>query len=211
MKKFSHLLVLLVASLTLVSCFHKDKPNYQYFPQMYISPSYETYGEYEIFPNQMEAMTPPENTVPRGWTPFDYKNTFEDRARAKDELKNPLPITDENLENGKKMYDLYCAVCHGAKGDGQGILVKREKFLGVPNYKDRDITEGSIYYTIMYGLNTMGSHASQTNEKERWQITMYVQKLRANLKGEDFPPKTTSEEEVTNAENNPVVEANNQH
>ncbi len=211
MKKIIHITVLLVASLTLVSCFQKDKPNYQYFPQMYISPSYETYGNYEIFPDQMEAMTPPENTVPRGWKPFNYKNTFEDRARAKEELKNPLSISDENLDNGKKMYDLYCAVCHGAKGDGQGILVKREKFLGVPSYADRDITEGSTYYTIMYGLNTMGSHSSQTNEKERWQITMYVQKLRANLKGEDYPPKTTSEQEVTNAENNPVVEANNQH
>ena len=199
MKKLINISILLVASLTIVSCYHKDKPNYQYFPQMYISPSYETYGEYDVFPDKTEAMTPPESTIPRGWKPFEYKNTFEDRNRAKEELKNPLPITEENLANGKEMYNLYCAVCHGAKGDGQGILVKREKFLGIPNYKDRDITEGSIYYTIMYGLNTMGSHASQTNEKERWQITMYVQKLRASLKGEEFPDNATDIEE-TNTE-----------
>jgi mono/diheme cytochrome c family protein len=187
MKKLIKIPIMLVASLTLVSCFQKDKPNYQYFPNMYVSPSYETYGEYDVFPNQIEAMTPPENTIPRGWKPFDYQNTNEDRMRAKEELKNPMPITQENLDNGKKMFDLYCAICHGPKGDGQGTLVKREKFLGVPSYADRDITEGSIYYTMMYGLNTMGSHASQTNEKERWQITMYVQKLRATLKGEEFP------------------------
>ncbi len=210
MKKFIHITLLLVASLTMVSCFQKDKPNYQYFPQMYISPSYETYGKYSVFPDHMEAMIPPKNTIPRGWKPFDYENTFEDRARAKDELKNPLSISEENLDNGKKMYDLYCAVCHGAKGDGQGILVKREKFLGVPSYKDREITEGSIYYTIMYGLNTMGSHASQTDEKERWQITMYVQQLRAQLKGEDFPVNEVQAEDNT-AENNTVVEAANQH
>lgn len=207
MKKLIKISFILVASLTLVSCFQKDKPNYQYFPNMYISPSYETYGEYDVFPNQMEAMTPPENTIPRGWKPFDYKNTNEERMRAKEELKNPLPITQENLDNGKKMFDLYCAICHGAKGDGQGTLVKREKFLGVPNYADRDITEGSIYYTIMYGLNTMGSHASQTNENERWQITMYVQKLRADLKGEAFSLDETPKENANLINQETLAEA----
>ena len=79
------------------------------------------------------------------------------------------------------MYDIYCISCHGKNGAGDGTLVQREKFLGVPNYKDRDITEGSIYQVIMYGRNMMGSHASQLTVKERWQITMYVQQLRTEL------------------------------
>ena len=64
--------------------------------------------------------------------------------------------------------------------------MKREKFLGVPSYADpgRNITEGSIYHVMMYGINAMGSHASQTNEKERWQIAMHVLNLKASLKGE---------------------------
>ena len=50
---------------------------------------------------------------------------------------------------------IYCAVCHGTKGDGNGILSQRDKFNGIPNYKDRDVTEGSIYHVIMYGRNLM--------------------------------------------------------
>jgi mono/diheme cytochrome c family protein len=85
------------------------------------------------------------------------------------------------MAKGKQNFDIYCAICHGATGDGQGTLVKNEKFLGVPNYKDRDISDGSIYHVIMYGRNMMGSHASQLKEKERWQVVQYVDKLRADL------------------------------
>ena len=60
-------------------------------------------------------------------------------------------------------------------------MVKREKFLGIPNYKDRDITEGSIYHVIMHGKNMMGSHASQLTEKERWLVVKHVQELRNDL------------------------------
>lgn len=57
----------------------------------------------------------------------------------------------------------------------------REKFLGIPSYKDREITPGSIYHVLMYGKNAMGSHAGQVNKVERWQIAQYVMQLRNNL------------------------------
>ena len=60
-------------------------------------------------------------------------------------------------------------------------MVEREKFLGVPSYKDREITEGSIYHVITYGLNSMGSHANQLTQEERWQVTDYVLKLKSEL------------------------------
>ena len=79
------------------------------------------------------------------------------------------------------MYGIYCAICHGKKGDGQGILMTREKFLGIPSYADREINQGSIYHVLMYGKNAMGSHASQVNATERWQIAQHVMELRGNL------------------------------
>ena len=94
---------------------------------------------------------------------------------------SPLDLNDENFKKGKELYAVYCAVCHGSKGDGQGILMTREKFLGIPSYADRDITDGSIYHVLMYGKNLMGSHASQVDSKERWQISQYVLSLRENL------------------------------
>lgn len=174
-------IIAMAGILVAASCKTDSAPNYQFFPNMYQSVGYETYSESEVFNNGIEAQTPVEGTVKRGWMPFDIENTIEGRAFAKDSLVSPLKVTEANLATGKELYDVYCSVCHGGKGKGDGNLVKREKFLGVPNYADRDITTGGIYHTIYYGLNSMGSHAGQLNENERWKVAMYVSKLKADL------------------------------
>lgn len=165
-----------------VSCKKDTAPNYQFMPQMYESEGYETYGE-AAFPNGVEAQLPAEGSVARGYIPFDIENTTEGYELAKATLMNPLDSTQVDLERGKELYDIYCGICHGNKGAGQGKLVKREKILGIPSYADagRAITAGSIYHTIYYGKNAMGSYANQLNEEERWQVVSYVLKLKADL------------------------------
>ena len=172
---------LLVLIMSITSCFDPSKPNYQYFPNMYESVGYKTYQESDAFPNGIQAQLPVEGSVPRGWQPYEYEDSNEGYESAKLNLKSPLVNNEENLKNGKKMYDIYCSVCHGSKGDGLGILMEREKFLGIPSYADRDITEGSIYHVLMHGINLMGSHAGQVDDEERWQIAQYVLKLREDL------------------------------
>jgi len=85
------------------------------------------------------------------------------------------------VTKGAQLFDIYCAVCHGTKGNGQGELVKREKFLGVPSYADRDITPGSVFFVETYGLNSMGSHANQLTQTERWLVADHVMKLKGEL------------------------------
>ena len=172
---------LLVLIMSITSCFDPSKPNYQYFPNMYESVGYKTYQESDAFPNGIQAQLPVEGSIPRGWQPYEYEDSNQGYESAKLNLKSPLVNNEENLKNGKKMYDIYCSVCHGSKGDGQGILMEREKFLGIPSYADRDITEGSIYHVLMHGINLMGSHAGQVDDEERWQIAQYVLKLREDL------------------------------
>jgi mono/diheme cytochrome c family protein len=186
MKTLINIGIAIIASATMVSCFNDKKPNYQYFPNMYEPVGYETFGEYDIFPDQQEAMIPPANTVARGHSAYDYENSTEGLLLAKAELTNPYPVTEENLATGAQLYTLYCAVCHGDQGDGKGILATREKFLGIPSYADagRTITPGGTYHVQVYGLNAMGSYAGQVDEKERWQIAMHVMDLKASLKGE---------------------------
>ncbi|MEM7086474.1 MAG: cytochrome c [Bacteroidota bacterium] len=185
MRGIKNISLVLAASMIMVSCFDNGKPNYQYMPNMYEPVGYETYGEYEVFPGEQEAMLPAEGSIPRGWQPYDYANTPEGLELAKTELKNPVPVTEKSLSEGKELYDIYCALCHGIKGDGKGILGERKKIEGVPGYADdnRIITEGGVYHVQMYGLNSMGSYASQTNELERWQITQHVMNLKAALEG----------------------------
>lgn len=186
MKTFTNIAIAIFASVVMVSCFNDKKPNYQYFPNMYVPVGYETYGEYDIFPGQQAAMLPVENTVPRGYVPYEYENSTAGLELAKAELKSPYEVTEENLTVGNQLFTVYCAVCHGDKGDGKGILVTREKFLGIPSFADpgRNIVLGGIYHVETYGLNAMGSYASQVNEKERWQIAMHVMDLKAALNGE---------------------------
>ena len=181
---FKKSIFFLLAAST-VSCVENSNPNYQYMPNMYETVSYEPYGEYDVFVDQQEAKLPVEGTIPRGWRPYQYENTPEGYAAAKENLENPIPYTEENLAEGKALYSIYCAVCHGDQGDGQGILVQREKVLGIPSYADigRAITEGSVYHVMYYGLNAMGSYASQTSIEERWLIDHYVMTLKNDLEG----------------------------
>ena len=180
MKRYGYLFAL-VLIVSIQACFDPAKPNYQYFPNMYEPVGYETYADTDAFANGIEAQVPVEGTVNRGWEPYDFPDTNEGYEAARAELLSPIEISDMHKVAGKELYGVYCAVCHGSKGDGQGILMKREKFLGIPSYADRDITPGSIYHVLMYGKNAMGSHAGQVNATERWQIAQHVMELRTKL------------------------------
>ena len=173
--------LILIPLFTMQSCFNPSKPNYQYFPNMYEPVGYEAYADSDAFANGIEAQLPVEGTINRGWIPYDYPDSNEGYEAAKAELKSPIEVDADHIKQGKELYGIYCAVCHGSKGDGQGILMTREKYLGVPSYADRDITPGSIYHVLMYGKNAMGSHAGQVNATERWQIAQHVMELRQNL------------------------------
>jgi mono/diheme cytochrome c family protein len=176
----------LIFGLAIVATSYQDDsvPNYQYMPNMYESVGYEAYSEADFLPNQSEAMLPPANTINRGWLPYEIENSPEGKelARLQSSPLDSLSV-EKNLAKGGQLYTIYCAICHGDKGDGQGTLVKREKILGVPSYADpvRNLTVGSTYYTIHYGLNSMGSYASQMNTEEMWQVSEYVMKLKQDL------------------------------
>lgn len=171
--------------LSLASCrTNKQDRNYVFFPNMYEEVGYDTYLSSNITANGSSAAFPAAHTIARGVMPYDYPNTIQGKEDAR---VQPIPFEDlnseENLATGKELYTIYCSICHGAKGNGQGNLVKREKFLGVPSYGDvsRNITAGTTYHAIYYGLNSMGSYKNQLNFKERWLVANYVVKLKEDL------------------------------
>jgi len=200
MNRYLNTFIYATAALLIISCGgndgtvdEKSNRSVQYFPNMYESVGYETYQEApeELFKGGVQAQKPVDGTVNRGWLPYEYDNSNDGYASAKANLNNPLPYTEENLAKGAELYNIYCGICHGKNGNGQGHLVKTEKILGVPSYADREITQGSIYHVMYWGINYMGSYASQTSTEERWQIAHHVDKLTKELKGEE--PKAFQE------------------
>lgn len=172
----------LFALILLTACNDRRTPQVQYMPDMYESVPYNADSKDGLKNASSSNLKPVPGTIARGkQAAYEIPDTNEGYELAKATLKSPLAVTQENLENGKAMYTIYCATCHGKKGDGNGVLSQREKFEGIPNYKDRELTEGNIYHVLMYGKNLMGSHASQLTQKERWQVVQYVEKLRNDL------------------------------
>lgn len=181
MKSVYKITLLFGITILVSSCHNNAEPNYQYFPNMYESVGYETYSESNAFKDGKEGQLPAAGTINRGFEPFEYENSTTGYELAKANLKSPLDSLSRDADKGKELFEIYCISCHGASGNGKGKLVEREKFLGVPSYKDRVITEGSIFHVITYGLNSMGSHANQLSAHERWLVTDYVLKLKSEL------------------------------
>ena len=179
MKRVYNIALLAGIAIFVSSCQNTRKPNYQYMPNMYEAVGYETYSESDAFKNGKEGQLPVAGTINRGFEVYDYPNTTSGYEAAKANLKSPLgPMSEKDMEKAKGLFEIYCAICHGDAGDGKGKLVKQEKFLGVPSYKDRVITEGSVFHVETYGLNAMGSHANQLSAHERWMVAAYVMELK---------------------------------
>lgn len=173
----------------------KKKPNIVFFPDMYYSVAYEPYQEavqpYIKYTNEVPlfqkklgqtALLPVKGTISRN-IPFsilamNFDNSIESYEYSKSILISPLlGNKNKNLEIGKKLYEQNCSICHGVNGDGNGLMVQKNVYSGVPNYIDRNISVGSVYYVITYGKNIMGSYASNMNIEDRWRVAEYVMKV----------------------------------
>ena len=164
------------------SCYDTKAPNYQYFPNMYEAVSYETYSEHEVFNRGgVSAQLPPEGTVSRGFEVYEGEDSVQGYLLSKTIAGSQLDAAEYDSAKAGALYGIYCAICHGGAGDGMGPLVMKEKFLGVPNYKDREFTEESVFHVQTYGLNSMGSYKNQLSAEERRMVSKYVLELKSKL------------------------------
>ncbi len=187
-------------SFLFISCSSYKKkvtPSRVYMPDMYYSDAYEPYSdpnfeynkknkkiEIPIFSKEKtSALIPVPHTISREneYEKISYFISEKGLNYSKKINHSPIINSKNNqkiINEGKLLYKINCSICHGDKGNGQGILVKNEKIFGIPDYKDRDLTVGSVYYVITYGKNNMNSYASQLNKIDRWKTSEYVMYLK---------------------------------
>lgn len=108
------------------------------------------------------------------YTGKDASGTFVAKLPAS------VPVDRKLLERGQQSYTIYCAPCHGALGDGNGIT-KQYGMGATPTYHDdrlRQIADGDLYNTITHGKNNMLSYADKLKPEERWAVIAYVRALQ---------------------------------
>ncbi len=165
------------------SCNKKDpnSPGVEFMPDMYRSPSLESNMSYVSMVNgdTLEANRHPvSGTIARGYMPYAYANKPEGYEAAGLNLKNPIANNEANLKEGEAVYGKFCVHCHGAGGDGDGLV--GTKLPGPPPAYStlKTLSEGKMFHSITYGKGLMGSHSSQLTQDERWKVILYIRKLQ---------------------------------
>jgi len=169
------------------ACQPGDQPGPEYMPDMARGPAYKAFAPNQATRNGITLQRPVAGTIARGHQPFHYGKGDAEAARAGRQLGNPFHPTAQTLEKGKALYQIYCLVCHGEAGKGDGPIAA--KIPTPPSYKSERLLgfpPGRIFHVITMGTNKMPSYAVQLAPEERWQVITYV---RAELQGlPEAPP-----------------------
>lgn len=138
---------------------------------------------------RMEAQTPPEGTIPRGYTPYEFHN---DPMGAEAKLVNPLGAGQidagkfqESVARGKNRFEIYCTPCHGMTGTGDGKVAQFMplKPPSLMSDKVKNFKDGRIYHIVTDGQGLMNTYATQIYKAEdRWAIVNYVRSMQKAYK-----------------------------
>ena len=104
-------------------------------------------------------------------------------------IKNPLVLDEKTLAAGRKNFGIYCSVCHGMSGYGNGLVNKRARKINAQTwvmpsslhqetlYADK-YPDGKLFSTISNGIRKMPGYSGQIKTRDRWAIVAYVRALQ---------------------------------
>jgi mono/diheme cytochrome c family protein len=193
MKKIAFIsAVAITMAVGFASCDSKREPGKVYMPDMAYSRGYETYAQRDsmIFttdPAQKGGKIyydnrPAAGTIKRGELfPYTLPND-SNGYKMSAAVVNPLgEMTEAEMKEAGRLFNINCAICHGEKGAGNGPLSTSGKIGGVANLTLEMYTkmaDGTMFHSITYGKNNMGSYASQLDRKQRWMVVKYIRSLQ---------------------------------
>lgn len=152
-------------------------------------PRLKAFKESDYFNNRMGSRPLIEGTVPRGFLREDkalYTGKLTNGTSGNTLYPNavtefPVPVTPELVARGEERYKVFCTVCHGPFGDGDGMIVRRG-YSKPTSYHDPKLVNapvGHFYDVITNGWGRMSSYASQIPVTDRWAIAAYIRTLQA--------------------------------
>lgn len=175
------------------------------FPGMKQQPKYKPQGSSAFFADGRADRPLPAGVIAADFGPLGQELITDDQmatGHAPDGsfaagFPTELEVNNAFLKHGQERYTIYCAPCHGALGDGQGIT-KQYGMGATPSYQDDrlvNMPEGEIFNTITHGKNNMLSYADKLTVKDRWAVVAYVRALQRAQHGSvaDVPQAHKSE------------------
>lgn len=197
------LLLPLAGSLMLASCagITSKNPPIELFWDMNRQPKYKPQAASEFFSDGRASRRPVAGTVAQGQLKDDdafYTGVVNNMYVG----KNPLPINQATLTQGRRRFETYCSPCHSRTGSEVGIVGKRVLASGqawLPTMLQDDrvkkMTDGEIFTIITNGRRSMHGYKYQIQEQDRWAIIAYVRALHRSTMGtvEDVPAELRSE------------------
>jgi mono/diheme cytochrome c family protein len=158
------------------------------FPGMKYQPKHTQQTRSGFFSDGRSDRVAPPNTVAASYGPAGQplkSDAFLYRGRAPDDsfargFPPSLRVDMRLLERGRDRFTIYCAPCHGAVGDGNGIT-KKYGMGATPTYHDerlRKMAEGEIFNTITIGKGQMSPYGDKLAPADRWAVIAYVRALQ---------------------------------
>jgi len=163
-------------------------PGHVYAPDMTYSRAYESYTANPNFSDGLTSRPPVAGAVARGHALPDHLT--EGDSVAYKAYSTTAKFNADQLKEGGRLFNIYCAICHGPKLDGNGPLFASGKFAAMPaNFTDPKYLHmpvGQMFAGIKYGKNMMGSYASQLDQAQRWMVIAYIKKVQSENGGDAF-------------------------
>ncbi len=149
-------------------------------PNMDNQPKYIAQSKSEFFRNGAAMRVPPKGTIPRGELVKDPEFELGLTENGAEVTAIPMELTGQDRARGKARFEIYCNMCHGDQGDGDGIVIEKG-FMKPPSFHDdkvKNFTDGYIYGVISNGVRNMPAYGEQIPPKDRWRIVSYVRQLQ---------------------------------
>src|SRR5215211_3550755 len=159
-------------------------------------PKIKAYRGSSFFGDGLGSRPPVQGTIPRGYLRSDKElytgkksvSTVSSVSPAPantnpytdDTDTFPFPITADTVKRGRERYEIFCVVCHGLTGHGDGMVVRRG-FRRAASFNDdrlREAPVGHFFDAITNGWGAMPSYASQIAVQDRWAIIAYIRALQ---------------------------------
>jgi mono/diheme cytochrome c family protein len=172
-------------------------------------PKMKPYRGTTFFTDGLSARQPIQGTVPRGFLRENKElytgkksvstvssvpaQTGTENAFADDVDTFPFPITEETVRRGRERYDIFCTVCHGLTGNGDGMIVRRG-FRRAASFNDdrlRQAPVGHYFDAITNGWGAMPSYAAQIPVQDRWAIISYIRALQLSQQNPQTAPSAS--------------------